>query len=89
MAFPSTKKQALRLAFGVRAGRASVRNRAKRYARDLFRSMQPRLPAAIEIVLAARAPLGDLTRRQLRGEMAELFERARAACCREARTGPQ
>ncbi|MDD5559612.1 ribonuclease P protein component [Candidatus Methylomirabilis sp.] len=75
--FPSTKKQELRLAFGTRAGTATVRNKAKRLARETFRLNRHQLPQGIEIVITAKKGIGALSRRDMRGQIFDLFERAR------------
>lgn len=75
--FPSTKKHALKLAIGVRAGTAVARNRAKRLAREAFRLNRHQLPVGIEMVIAARKGIGALNRRSLRSRIIELFEYAR------------
>ena len=82
-AFTSTKKRGLRTAFGVRAGRPTARNRAKRQAREGFRLKHHKLPEAIDIVIANRGAIGALTRRSIRQQLAELFDRA----CRLAPPG--
>src|SRR5574337_2175613 len=74
--FASTKKQTLRLAFGARTGAATVRNRAKRLAREAFRLNRQRLPAGIEILIAAKRGLSTLSRRDIRGQILDLFEHA-------------
>ena len=75
--FPSTKKQELRLAFGARAGTATVRNKAKRLARETFRLNRHQLPGGIEIVITAKKGISALARRDIRGQILDLFERAR------------
>lgn len=75
--FPSTKKQELMLAFGARAGNATVRNKAKRLARETFRLNRHQLPRGIEIVITARKGISALGRRDMRGQILDLFERAR------------
>ena len=72
----STKKQELRLAFGVRAGASSVRNRAKRQARETFRLNRHKLPERIDIVIATRGDISSLTRREMREQLTALFGRA-------------
>ena len=74
----STKKQGLRLAFGGRAGRSTVRNRAKRQAREAYRLNRQKLPEAREIVLTTRGSIDRLTRRAIRDQLVELFARATA-----------
>src|SRR5574337_145235 len=74
--FSSTKKQELWLAFGARAGMATVRNRAKRLAREAFRLNRHRLPAGSDIVVTAKKGIGDLSRRDIRGQICDLFEHA-------------
>lgn len=74
--FSSTKKQGLRLAFGVRAGASTVRNKAKRLAREAFRLNRHKLPEGIEIVITAKKGIGALSRRDIRGQILDLFERA-------------
>ena len=76
VAFASTKKQRLRLRFGVRAGPATARNRAKRRAREAFRLFSHKLPDGIDIMIAARNRITALTRREIRDQLAELFDRA-------------
>jgi ribonuclease P protein component len=73
----STEKQQLRLAFGARVGTAVVRNRAKRLAREMFRVYCRTLPSGIEILVTAKKGIGALSRRDMRGQIGELFERAR------------
>src|SRR5574337_1174865 len=73
----STKKQTLRLAFGARTGTATVRNRAKRLARETFRLNRQRLPAGIDILIAAKRGLSALSRRDIRSQILDLFEYAR------------
>ncbi len=75
--FASTKKGGLRLAFGVRAGPSTVRNRAKRQARETFRLNRHKLPGGIDLVVTSRGKIGALTRRALRDQLSELFDRAR------------
>ncbi|CBE70023.1 MAG: ribonuclease P protein component [Candidatus Methylomirabilis oxygeniifera] len=74
--FASTKKQQLQLAFGARTGTATVRNRAKRLARETFRLNCHRLPAGIEILITAQKGIGALSRRDMRGQIVDLFEYA-------------
>lgn len=74
----STKKQGLRLAFGARAGRSTVRNRAKRQAREAHRLNRQKLPEAREIVLTTRGSIDRLRRRAIRDQLLELFARATA-----------
>ncbi|MBI2903459.1 MAG: ribonuclease P protein component [Candidatus Methylomirabilis oxyfera] len=79
----STKKQVLRLAFGARAGHATVRNRAKRQAREAHRAHRHNLPEAREIVITTRGRKIDaLGRRAIRDELTELFTRAAAPASR-------
>ena len=73
----STKKRQLKLAFGVRAGSSTVRNRAKRQARETFRLNHHKLPGGIDLVVSTRGAIGALTRRALRDQLSELFDRAR------------
>lgn len=73
----STKKQQLQLALGARVGTATVRNRAKRLARETFRVNCRQLPAGIEILITAKKGIGALSRRDMRGQIVDLFERAR------------
>ncbi|MBI2882923.1 MAG: ribonuclease P protein component [Candidatus Methylomirabilis oxyfera] len=75
--FTSTKKQKLTLAFGARAGTATVRNRAKRLARETFRLNYHQLPVGIEILITAKKGIGALSRREMRGQIVDLFEYAR------------
>jgi ribonuclease P protein component len=75
----STKKQGLRLAFGARAGRSTVRNRAKRQAREAYRLNRQKLPEAREIVITTRGSIDSLRRQALRDQLAELFGRATAS----------
>ena len=82
-AFTSTKKRGLRTAFGVRAGRPTARNRAKRQAREEFRLRHHRLPEAINILITNRGTISALTRRSIRQQLVELFDRA----CRLAAAG--
>ena len=82
-AFTSTKKREMRTAFGVRAGRPTARNRAKRQAREEYRLKHHDLPEAIDIVIANRGAISALTRRSMRQQLAELLDRA----CRLAAAG--
>lgn len=75
----STKKQGLRLAFGVRAGRSTARNRAKRQARELYRLNRHRLPETKELVITSRGSIDALGRRATRDQLMQLFERTAAA----------
>ena len=75
-AFTSTKKQGLRIALGVRAGRSTARNRAKRQAREEYRLTHHKLPEGINIVITNRGVVSTLTGRSMRAELAELLERA-------------
>ncbi len=74
--FSSTKKQGLTLAFGVRAGPSTVRNRAKRQAREMFRVYRDKLPERISIVITNRGGIGALTRREMRDQLSKLLSRA-------------
>lgn len=74
--FASTKKRGLHLAFGVRAGPATTRNRAKRQAREAFRFSRHKLPEAIGIVITSRGNISVLPRRSVRAQLEELFARA-------------
>lgn len=47
----------LGLSVGARAGGAPQRNRIKRLAREAFRTVHPRLPAGLDLVLSARGPV--------------------------------
>lgn len=75
----STKKQGLKLAFGVRAGRSTIRNRAKRQARELYQLNHHRLPASREFVIASRGSIDALGRRATRDQLMQLFERIATA----------
>src|SRR3990172_9339446 len=57
----STKKQGLRLAFGARAGRSTVRNRAKRQAREAHRlNRQGRKKRKVETTSHKKSTCGTL-----------------------------
>ncbi|PWB79604.1 MAG: hypothetical protein C3F08_06345 [Candidatus Methylomirabilota bacterium] len=73
----STKKQELRLAFGARTGTAVVRNRAKRIAREAFRSGCYQLPDSTEFLISAKRGIATLSRRDMREQIDDLFEQAR------------
>lgn len=75
--FSSTKKQTLKLAIGARAGPSTVRNRAKRQAREAFRLNRHRLPAGIEIAITTKRGVSVLSRRDMRSQILELLEWAR------------
>lgn len=75
--FSSTKKQGLRLAFGARAGPSTVRNKAKRQARETFRLNRHRMPGGIEILITTKKDVSALSRRDIRGQILDLLERAR------------
>jgi ribonuclease P protein component len=75
--FTSTEKQQLQLALGARVGTATVRNKAKRLARETFRVYCRQLPAGIEILVTAKKGIDALSRRDMRGQIVDLFERAR------------
>ena len=66
------------MAFGARAGPATARNRAKRQAREEFHLRRHRLPDSIDILITNKGPIGMLSRRSIRGQLAELLDRARA-----------
>ena len=72
----STKKQGLRLAFGARAGRATVRNRAKRQAREAYRLNRQKPLEMREVVITTRGSIDRLRRRAIRDQLVELFARA-------------
>ena len=72
----STKKQGLRLAFGARAGRSTVRNRAKRQAREAYRLNRQNLLETREIVITTKGSIDRLRRRAIRDQLVELFARA-------------
>ena len=74
----STKKQGLRLAFGARAGRSTVRNRAKRQAREAYRLNRQKLLETREIVITTKGSIDRLRRRAIRDQLVELFARATA-----------
>lgn len=76
--FTSTKKQGLKMAFGVRAGRSTARSRAKRQAREGFRLTCHTLPEGIDIMITSGGTISTLTRRTIRAELTELLDRARA-----------
>ena len=65
-------------------GRAVVRNRIKRTARELFRQLRDGLPAA-DYVLVARREAAQLTAASLRAELQTLLQRA--ATLKPAGTG--
>ena len=75
----STKKQGLRLAFGARAGRSTVRNRAKRQAREAYRLNHQKLLETSEIVITTKGSIDRLRRRAIRDQLVELFARATAS----------
>lgn|SRR5574341_1228121 len=75
----STKKQGLRLAFGARAGRSTVRNRAKRQAREAYRLNRRKLLETREIVITTKGSIDRLRRRAIRDQLVELFARATAS----------
>jgi len=75
----STKKQGLRLAFGARAGRSTVRNRAKRQAREAYRLNRQKLLETREIVITTKGSIDRLRRRAIRDQLVELFARATAS----------
>ena len=74
--FASTKKGGLKLSFGVRAGPSTVRNRAKRLARETFRLNRRNLPEGIDLVVTTRDAIAALTRRAIRDQLSELFDQA-------------
>ena len=74
---PSTKKtRRLRFRLSVRSGDAAARNRAKRYARELYRLTQHTPPGGKELVIASSGRIDLLARRDIRRELAQLFDRA-------------
>ena len=75
----STKKQGLGLAFGARAGRSTVRNRAKRQAREAYRLNHQKLLETSEIVITTKGSIDRLRRRAIRDQLVELFARATAS----------
>jgi ribonuclease P protein component len=75
----STKKQGLRLAFGARAGRSTVRNRAKRQAREAYRLNRQKLLEMREVVITTRGSIDRLRRRAIRDQFVDLFARATAS----------
>jgi len=75
----STKKQGLRLAFGARAGRSTVRNRAKRQAREAYRLNRQKFLEMREVVITTRGSIDRLRRRAIRDQLVELFARATAS----------
>lgn len=75
----STKKQGLRLAFGARAGRSTVRNRAKRQAREAYRLNRQKLLETREIIITTKGNIDRLRRRAIRDQVVELFARATAS----------
>lgn len=75
----STKKQGLRLAFGARAGRSTVRNRAKRQAREAYRLNRQKLLETREIIITTKGSIDRLRRRAIRDQVVELFVRATAS----------
>ena len=66
------------MAFSVRAGRSTARNRAKRQAREEHRLIRHKLPEGIDIMITNRGAVNALTGRSMRAELAGLLERARA-----------
>lgn len=66
------------MAFGVRMGRSTARNRAKRQTREQYRLTRHKLPEGIDIVITNRGTINTLSRRGMRAELAELLDRARA-----------
>lgn len=76
--FASTKKQGLRVAIGARAGPSTVRNRAKRQAREAYRLSRGGLPEGVDLVITSTKGITELTRRRMREQLTELFNRARA-----------
>lgn len=75
----STKKQGLRLAFGARAGRSTVRNRAKRQAREAYRLNRQKFLETREIIITTKGSIDKLRRRAIRDQIVELFARATAS----------
>jgi len=75
----STKKQGLRLAFGARAGRSTVRNRAKRQAREAHRLNRQKLLETRQIIITTKGSIDRLRRRAIRDQLVELFARATAS----------
>lgn len=73
VAAPGKQCPRLGLAVGRKASpRAVVRNRIKRIARDVFRHSQ--LPA-LDVVMVARADLGDVPRALLRADIEAVLMR--------------
>lgn len=70
----------LGLAVAIRtAGSAVARNRVRRIVRESFRLAQHELPA-VDIVVAARAPVKTASSRELRASLGPLWNKVAIRC---------
>jgi len=61
---------------GRRVGSASLRNRAKRLLREIYRLTRPRLKPGVDIVVVAKEGTGEMDFQSLKSSLLGLFERA-------------
>jgi ribonuclease P protein component len=70
-----------RVKVGVAAGRtvgpAVIRNRAKRLLREAMRTLVPNIASNLDLILIARAGLGDATLEETRRALLNLLQRAK------------
>jgi ribonuclease P protein component len=74
---PGSDTELCRLGITVsrRVGGAVVRNRVKRLVREAFRRHKPLFPAAVELVVIARAEAAHLAYAQVERELCEISRR--------------
>lgn len=60
-----------------KVGKAVVRNRIRRYVKEIVRHWIPQLKSGMDYVIIARMPVADMDFHQVKGSLLHLFKRAR------------
>lgn len=60
-----------------KVGKAVVRNRIRRYVKEVLRHWIPQLKTGVDYVVIARMPVAKMDFHQVRGSLLHLFKRAR------------
>ena len=71
------KQQAFRigLSVGKKVGNAVVRNRVKRYVRQAFIELTPRLKCDFDFVIIARTPVADFSFKEVKSSLLHILKK--------------